>query len=80
MTELTCKELVELVTDYLEQRLAEADRRRFEDHLASCPGCSIYLDQMRKTIRLTGVLREGHMPRTAQAELLRAFRAWRRAT
>jgi anti-sigma factor RsiW len=79
MSELTCRELVEVVTDYLEERLSQPDRRRFEEHLASCRGCSVYLQQMRETIRLAGVLREEHVPLPAQAELLNAFRAWRRS-
>ncbi len=56
--ELTCKELVELVTDYLEGVLPPAERRRFEEHLAGCQGCWNYLQQMRATIRLTGQLTE----------------------
>ena len=52
--ELTCRELVELVTDYLEGALDGATRRRVDEHLAACPGCTAYLDEMRVTIRLTG--------------------------
>ena len=48
--ELTCREFVELVTDYLEGRMAPADRARFEEHLAICPGCQTYVDQMRETL------------------------------
>jgi anti-sigma factor RsiW len=77
MSELTCKELVEVVTDYVEGRLSEPDRRRFEAHLETCEGCTTYLQQMQETIRLTGVLREEHVPPRARAELLQAFRAWR---
>ena len=78
MSELTCRELVEVVTDYLEGRLAQPDRRRFEEHLGTCRGCTTYLQQMRETIRLTGALREEHIPAPAQAELLRVFRGWSR--
>ena len=55
---LSCQELVELVTDYLEDRLPPAERERFEGHLALCPGCDTYVEQMRETIRLTGELTE----------------------
>ena len=48
--ELTCAQVVELVTAYLERRLPEADTERFEEHLVFCDGCSTYLDQMRATI------------------------------
>src|ERR1051326_8259003 len=52
--ELTCKELTELITDYLEERLSQADRIRFEQHLSLCPGCGAYVDQMRITIQAMG--------------------------
>lgn len=56
LPELTCKELVELVTDYLEGALSPETRTRFEDHLAGCPFCRIYLEQMRQTIGALGHL------------------------
>ena len=49
---MTCKELVELVTDYLEGVLGRGERRRFEAHLAACEGCAAYFEQIRRTIRL----------------------------
>lgn len=51
---LTCRALVEVVTDYLEAALSLRDGIRFERHLAGCPGCRTYLDQMRRTIGLLG--------------------------
>ena len=54
--ELTCKVLVEVVNDYLEGALSDAERERFEAHLAECEGCRRYLDQMRTTIRVVGTL------------------------
>lgn len=77
--ELTCTELVELVTDYLEGALAPEERRRFDCHVAACPGCEVYLEQMRQAIRLTGTLREEDVPLPAQEALLLAFRAWNSA-
>ncbi|MDQ5874162.1 MAG: zf-HC2 domain-containing protein, partial [Actinomycetota bacterium] len=47
LEELTCRELVELVTDYLEGGLTPEDRMRFEEHLLICEGCSAYVDQVR---------------------------------
>jgi anti-sigma factor RsiW len=76
--DLTCKELVELVTDYLEDELSSADRDRFEQHLVLCDGCAWYLDQMRTTIALTGSLAEESIPADAQERLLTVFRDWRR--
>jgi anti-sigma factor RsiW len=75
--EMTCKELVELVTEYLEGTLPGADRNRFEDHLKVCPYCVTYLDQMRMTIRMLGKLSEELVPEDAKQELLRAFRDWK---
>jgi anti-sigma factor RsiW len=77
-TELTCRELVELVTEYLEGTLTPPDRMRFEEHIAVCEGCSTYVDQMRKTIELTGALTEESLSAAAKRSLLEAFRQWRR--
>lgn len=75
---LTCRELVELVTDYLEGAMDAHDRLRFEDHIAVCPPCRAHLQQMRDTIRMLGQLTEENMPPRAREELLRAFREWKR--
>ncbi|HEX8123767.1 MAG TPA: zf-HC2 domain-containing protein [Solirubrobacteraceae bacterium] len=74
---MTCQELVELVTDYVEGALPAPDRGRFEAHIAMCPGCQAYLTQMRATIDAAGRLREEDVPRHARDELLAAFRDWR---
>lgn len=75
--ELTCKELVELVTDYFEGQLPASEQARFEAHLAICPGCQNYLEQMRQTIRLLGRLGEDGVPPEAWGELLEVFRKWK---
>jgi anti-sigma factor RsiW len=76
--ELTCQELVELVTDYLEGALSTSERVRLEEHLATCPSCPAYLEQMRRTIRTLGILREDSIGPEARHELLRLFRDWKR--
>ena len=73
---LSCKQLVELVTDYLEQALPEPERARFEAHLAECAGCRTYLDQMRKTIGAVGALTEEALPAEERQRLLELFRGW----
>jgi predicted anti-sigma-YlaC factor YlaD len=78
--ELSCQELVELVTDYLEGTLPAHERARFEDHLAICADCRSYLDQMRCTIELVGALREEAIPDEARELLLRVFHAWKQTT
>ena len=77
---LSCREMVELMTDYLEGALTPSDHARFESHIAVCPHCTAYLEQMRVTIRATGALSEDDLtPRAADA-LLAAFRDWNRGS
>lgn len=79
-TEMTCRELVDVITDYLEGTLPEADRVRFEEHLADCPYCATYLEQMWTTIATLGELGEDSISPGAREELLAAFRDWKRST
>jgi anti-sigma factor RsiW len=72
-TPMTCSELVELVTDYLEGALGPAERALFEDHLAGCPGCQSHLDQMRLTVDALGALPREILSEEACAHLLTAF-------
>jgi anti-sigma factor RsiW len=74
--EMTCRELVELVTEYLDGALSAPDRRRFEDHLADCPGCRTYLQQMQQTVRTLGQLSEETIQPQVREELLQRFRRW----
>ena len=76
-TDLDCNQLVELVTEYLENAMSVPERARLERHLAICQGCRTYLDQMRRTIRAVGHLPVEAMTPAAQQDLLRAFRAWK---
>jgi anti-sigma factor RsiW len=75
--QLSCQELVELVTDYLEGALPDEARLRFDGHLELCEGCRIYLEQMRQTITVLGHLPEEALSPDAERELLEAFRGWR---
>lgn len=74
---MTCRQLVELVTEYLEGALPPRERERIDAHLMECDGCSTYLEQMRQTIRLTGRLREDDVAPEAREKLMAAFRGWR---
>lgn len=76
--ELSCAELVELVTDYLEGALGERDRERFEEHLSFCGYCQTYLDQVRTTVRVTGQLSENDLDPQMAERLLDAFHGWKR--
>jgi anti-sigma factor RsiW len=77
-SEMACKELVELVTEYLEGTLRQGDQRRFESHLKDCPHCVTYLDQMRQTMRTLGRLTEEDLSEDAKQDLLRIFRDWKK--
>ena len=74
---LACQELVELVTDYLEDALPATDRARFEAHIAGCDGCTMYVRQMREMLELLGELTSDSISPQAEADLLAAFRDWK---
>jgi anti-sigma factor RsiW len=76
MRDTPCREIVEIVTDYLEGVMPARLRRRFDAHLARCHGCDTYVEQMRQVIALTGVLREEDVAPEAMDRLLVAFRGW----
>jgi anti-sigma factor RsiW len=75
--EITCAELVEIITDYLEGTMPQAERRRFEAHLDECPYCVNYLEQMRQQIAALGELSEESIAPDAREALLETFRGWR---
>lgn len=75
---LTCQEIVELVTEYLEGTMDAGLRAAFEAHLAECEGCSHYLEQIEATIRLAGTIEPEALSPEFRAGLLEAFRDFRR--
>jgi anti-sigma factor RsiW len=75
--ELTCQELVELVTDYLGGALSAAEVTRFDEHLSGCDGCQTYLQQMDLTIESLGKLTEETIDPQMRDELLALFRDWK---
>jgi anti-sigma factor RsiW len=77
-SEMACKELVELVTEYLEGTLPLPDRQRFDDHLRDCCHCATYLEQMRQTISTLGRLTEEDLSEEAKQDLLSIFRDWKK--
>jgi anti-sigma factor RsiW len=75
--EMACRELVEVVTDYLDGTLPQEDRSRLEEHLAECPYCVDYIEQMRATIEALGTVSAESISAETRHELLEAFRGWR---
>jgi hypothetical protein len=75
---LSCQEVVELVTDYLDQSLPSDEATLFEQHVNFCDGCDWYLDQMRTTIDTVGRITEEDVPPDTREKLLAVFREWKR--
>jgi hypothetical protein len=74
--ELICQELVEVITDYLEDRMPPERRLLFEEHVAFCSWCRTYLDQMQDTIRASGSLKQDDLSPETRDALVDAFRNW----
>ena len=77
--ELSCQDIVELVTDYLERALPAEETVLVEQHLNFCEGCIWYVDQIRATVATVGRIEERDVPPETREKLLTAFRDWRRA-
>jgi anti-sigma factor RsiW len=73
---MSCEQFVELVTEYLEDAMDADTRTRFEDHLALCPGCVTYLDQIKETVLRAGQLQPEDLSPAARDQLLEAFNDW----
>ena len=77
--EFSCQEMIEVVTNYLDDALVPDERQRFERHLSRCAGCTTYVGQMRETIRQTRVVpREESLPPALRERIIAQFRTWRR--
>jgi anti-sigma factor RsiW len=74
---LTCREIVQMITEYLEDTMPPDTRLRFERHVAICPACRGFLAQMRETLRLSGEITEESLSPEMRDELLAAFRDWK---
>jgi anti-sigma factor RsiW len=75
---VTCQEVVELVSDYLDQALPPEEASLFEQHVNFCDGCDWYLDQMRSTVHTVGRITEQDVPDETREKLQAAFREWKR--
>jgi anti-sigma factor RsiW len=75
--DLVCRQAVELVTDYLEGRLPRRQRRRFESHLAACPHCTRYLDQIRTTVAALGRVEVEDLDAATRDGLIELYQRYR---
>jgi anti-sigma factor RsiW len=73
-TAISCQEVVEVVTDYLDGRMSPEDVAIFEAHLSICDGCQWYLDQIRITIDTVGRIEDAEVPDELRHTVLAAFR------
>jgi hypothetical protein len=76
MDDMSCAELVELVTEYFEDRLPVAERERIREHLLLCDGCSAHVEQVRAVLRVAGTLPPEGLSARAEAQLVDVFRSW----
>jgi predicted anti-sigma-YlaC factor YlaD len=74
--DLSCRKLVEILTDYLEGAVTAQERIRVEQHLVICSGCAAYADQLRTTVRLTGTLELDELGPESRRSLLAALEPW----
>jgi len=77
-TELSCSEIVEIVTDYLEGDLDPPTAAAVQEHLRLCPGCDRYVDQIRETVSTLGSITSDSLSPQAQSDLMEAFRTFER--
>ena len=74
--DITCRQAVRLITEYLEDALERDDRARLEAHLAECDNCNEHLRQIRITVAVTGRLREEDLDPLAREDLMALYRRW----
>jgi anti-sigma factor RsiW len=74
---LACRQVVELMTDYIEGTLPQPDRARLEAHLAGCPHCTEYLAQIRDLIGAAGHVEPDDLAPEAVDDLVTLYREWR---
>ena len=74
---ISCREVVELVSDYLERALPPDEAALFEEHLNFCDGCVVYVEQLREAVAASERIREEDLSDDVKESLLTAFRNWR---
>lgn len=77
--DLSCRELVEVITDYFDGAMSDGQRARLERHLGECSGCQAVVSQFRTTIEVTGRLTEDQVSEEQREAMRDVFRRWREA-
>jgi len=75
--DITCRQAVALMTDYLDGVLGADDRALIEAHLGECEGCAEHLRQFRITVAVTGGIGEEDLDPAAREDLMEIYRRWR---
>jgi len=73
---LVCRGAVRLMSDYLDGRLSPRDTARLEGHLAACPHCTEYLEQLRVSVDVLGRVSFDALSDEAVDDLVAVFRQW----
>ena len=71
---LRCRDVVELLNDYLDGTLRGDAREEVERHLVPCAGCVAYLRQLGLTLDVAARITETAVPDSVMEQLLEAFR------
>ena len=66
---LRCRDVGQLLYEYVEERLEPSVGQQLEQHLADCPGCLAFINTYRQTIRLSKDLRCEDIPPELQQKL-----------
>lgn len=74
---MTCRQVVQLFNDYLDNESSQAERARLDEHLSGCDGCRAFLEQLRTSLRVVRRLAAVDVPPALRADLARAFRGWK---
>lgn len=74
---LTCREITELIDDFIDGRLSYWETAKFQMHVGMCKNCREYLAQLKATRQALGSLPEPEMPAEVKDELLARFRDWK---
>jgi predicted anti-sigma-YlaC factor YlaD len=77
--DLSCREVVELVTEYLENTLLPEMRKHLEEHVAECPGCESFIEQIQLTISMLSQIAQAPVSATTKQRLLQLFQDWKKA-